>query len=76
MRFLLPFYLLALWTFLPVFRISADAYAEQISPNEAAVGEAVNIASFGRQLSGDNYIGRQWDNPRDIFELRISGIDR
>jgi len=31
---------------------------------------------LARQLSGDNYIGRQWDNPRDIFEVRISGIDR
>jgi len=61
---------------LSLFRLSADACAEKISPNEAAVGEAVNIASFGRQLSGDSYIGRQWDNPRDIFEVRISGIDR
>lgn len=62
--------------FLSVFHVSADVYAEQISPNEAAVGEAVNMADFGRRLSGDSYIGWQWDNPRDIYELRISGIDR
>ncbi len=76
MRCLIPFYFLALWMFLPVFHVSADASAGQIPPSEAAVGEAVNIAGFGRRLSGDNYIGRQWDNPRDIYELRISGIDR
>lgn len=76
MRCLIPFFFLALWTPLAVFPVSADAYAKQISSNDAVVGEAVNIAAFGRQLSGDNYIGRQWDNPRDTYEVRISGIDR
>jgi hypothetical protein len=59
-----------------LFRISTDVYAEQVSPDEAVVGKGVDIARFGRRLSGDNYIGLQWDNRRDIYELRISGIDR
>ncbi len=59
-----------------MFPLSAKAHAEQISPERSVVGEKVNIARFGRRLSGDNYIGLQWDNPRDIYELRISGIDR
>jgi hypothetical protein len=75
-RCLISYCFFALWISLPLFRVSTDAYAEQISPNEAVVGEVVNIAGFGRRLSGDNYIGLQWDNPRDIYELRISGIDR
>ncbi|MHC4737108.1 MAG: hypothetical protein ACYTDW_22070, partial [Planctomycetota bacterium] len=76
MRCLISYCFFALWISLPLFRISTDAYTEQMLPNEDVVGEAVNIAGFGRWLSGDNYIGRQWDNPRDIYEVRISGIDR
>ncbi|MHC4112706.1 MAG: hypothetical protein ACYSUY_16660 [Planctomycetota bacterium] len=76
MRRLISYCFFALLISLPLFRVSTNAYAERISPNEAAVGEVVNMAGFGRRLSGDNYIGRQWDNPRDIYELRISGIDR
>jgi len=48
MRGLIPFFFLAFWFSLPVFWVSADTYAEQISSNEAAVGEAVDIASFGK----------------------------
>jgi hypothetical protein len=59
-----------------VFPVFTDAIPEQVSPKDLVIGEVVNIAGFGRRLSGDNYIGMQWDNPRDIYELRISGIDR
>jgi hypothetical protein len=76
MRCLISYCFFVLWISFPLFRVSTDAYAEQILPNEAVAGEVVNIAGFGRRLSGDNYIGRQWDNPRDIYEVHISGIDR
>jgi len=76
MRYLKPVSFLVLWISLVLFWVSVDAYAEQISPDEAVVGEKVNIADFGRQLSGDNFIGCQWDEPRDIYEIRIWGIDR
>ena len=76
MRCMIPICFLALWAPLAVFPVSADASAEQISLNEAVVGEVVEIGGFGRGLSGDNYIGRQWDSPRDIYEVRISGVER
>ena len=76
MRCLLSYCFFSLCFSLLLFRVSTDAYAERLSANEAVVGEAVNIARFGRQISGDNYIGLQWDNWRDIYELRISGIEK
>ena len=76
MRCHISFFFLVLWIHLAMFPVSADLYAEQISPDEAVVGEVVNIASFGREILGDNYIGRQWDEPRDIYEVYISGIDK
>jgi hypothetical protein len=76
MRCLGPFFFLALCMSLAEFLVFANVSTEQVSSNEAVVGEAVNIACFGRWLSGDNYIGLQWDNPRDIYEVCISGIDR
>lgn len=76
MRYNISFFCLVLWMPLDLFWVSADVYAEQISSDKAVVGEKVNIAGFGRQLSGDNFIGWQWYEPRDIYEVRISGIDR
>jgi hypothetical protein len=76
MRCMVPICFLALWGHLGLFWISVDTYAVQISPSEAAVGEMVEIGGFGIELSGDDYIGRQWDSPRDIYEVRISGIER
>ena len=75
MRYLRPFFFLSLWIPLTVFTVFVDASTEQVSPKDIVVGGVVNIAGFGRQLSGENFIGRQWDNPRDIYEVRIAGID-
>jgi len=76
MRCYISLLFLVLWMPLDMFWVSADLYAEQISPEDTVVGEMVNIADFGRQISGDKYIGRQWDEPRDIYEVIISGIDK
>ncbi|NIP25979.1 MAG: hypothetical protein GWN67_16685, partial [Phycisphaerae bacterium] len=76
MRYMISYGFFVLCFSISLFRISTEAYGEKESPDEVVVGEAVNIASYGRRLSGDDYIGVQWDNRRDIYELRISGIDR
>ncbi|MHC4087558.1 MAG: hypothetical protein ACYSU3_20510 [Planctomycetota bacterium] len=76
MRYLRHFFFLALWIPFVVFPVFANASTEQISPDKAVVGEKVNIARFGRRFSGDKHIGLEWDNPRDIYEVYISGIDR
>jgi len=39
-------------------------------------GEVVDIARYGRRTSGKNFIGIEWDNPRDVYEVKIDGIDR
>ena len=76
MRYNISLFRFELWISLGLFLVSANVYAEQISPESGVVGEKVNIGRFGRRLSGDNYIGLQWNNRRDIYELCISGIDR
>ncbi|GAH80679.1 unnamed protein product, partial [marine sediment metagenome] len=40
------------------------------------VGEVVDIARYGIRTSGRQFIGIEWEDPRDIYEVRISGIDR
>jgi len=50
-------------------------YAERISPKTATVGDVIDIALFGRAISGDRFVGIEWDNPRDVHEVRIAGAD-
>jgi hypothetical protein len=50
--------------------------AESESVDKAVVGEVVDIARYGRRSSGRHFIGIEWEEPRDIYEVRISGIDR
>jgi hypothetical protein len=39
-------------------------------------GDTVDIAPFGQKLLGHDFIGVQWDNPRDVYEVRVVGIDQ
>lgn len=50
--------------------------AESESVDKPVVGEVVDIARYGRRSSGRHFIGIEWEEPRDIYEVRISGIDR
>jgi hypothetical protein len=47
----------------------------RIGPDEAVVGERVDIARFGRSVSGGDFVGVEWDNPRNVCEVRIEGVD-
>ncbi|UCG46482.1 MAG: hypothetical protein JSU94_13365, partial [Phycisphaerales bacterium] len=42
---------------------------------QAVIGERVDIAQFGRRISGDDFAGVEWDNPRDVCEVRVEGVD-
>ncbi len=39
-------------------------------------GDTIDTAPFGQKLSGHNFIGVQWDNPRDVYEVRVVGVDQ
>ena len=53
---------------------------DDVIPAGAGIAErladTIDIAPFGQKLSGENFIGIQWDNPRDVYEVRVAGIDR
>ncbi len=75
MKYLVGSRFYALSISLLIFSLSVVVYAERISPDKAAAGEVVDIASFGRVISGEHFVGVEWDNPRDVHEIRIANVN-
>jgi hypothetical protein len=75
MKYLVGSWFSALLISLLIFSLSVVVYAERISPDKATVGEVVDIALFGRPISGDRFVGVEWNNPRDVYEVRITGVN-
>jgi hypothetical protein len=46
------------------------------SADKPQLGGVVNIAPYGRKISGRDFVGVEWENPRDVYEVRICGIDK
>lgn len=76
MRSLFCSRLYALQLLLVIFCAPAAVCAESTLPEMPNVGDVINIARFGRKLSGKDFVGIQWDNPRDVYEVRVKGISR
>ena len=68
--------LYALQLLLVIFCAPAVIFAESTLREMPNGGDVINIARFGRKLSGKDFVGIQWDNPRDVYEVRIKGINR
>ena len=71
-----------IWSWRVVLSISLIAFwfsigtgLGKILSTEVSVGEKVNIAYSGKALSGDNFVGLQWDSPREVYEVRIAGVN-
>lgn len=54
--------------------VGGDDQTQKVAFGEP--GEVVDIARYGRKISGRNFIGIEWENPRDVYEVQIDGIDR
>ncbi|MGQ9651949.1 MAG: hypothetical protein ACUVXJ_17740 [Phycisphaerae bacterium] len=55
-----------------VFPLRAGA---TVNLEQTVVGERVDLARFATTFTGDNSIGVEWDNPREVSEIVVSGVD-
>ena len=62
--------------FFVILCVPSVVYSGSKSLNKPNVGDVIDIARFGRKLSGKDFVGIQWDNPRDVYEVRVKGIDQ
>src|SRR6266511_3611348 len=52
--------------------LSGPALFPAAPPGEPAVaGERVDLASFGTPISGEGFLGLEWENPRDVREVTV-----
>ncbi len=66
-----PFYRLAVLVSLVV----AVRVCLAVSPDQAAVGQHVDLARFATPIIDDKSIGVEWDDPREVSEVAVSGVD-
>jgi len=58
-----------------VVLVSPLAAGATVGPEQAVVGEPVDLARFATRLTDDHGIGVEWDNPREVSEIALSGVD-
>jgi len=62
--------------FLAILFLPALVDGEGEVQGKIEAGDTIDTARFGQKLSGHNFIGVQWDNPRDVYEVRVVGVDQ
>jgi len=46
-----------------------------VSAHPAELGDIVEIGQFGRNISAESFVGVQWNNPRDVYEVHMIDVD-